>query len=259
MVNFIHRWLPVLNISQPSLTNSIRIVTWNCNGAFRKKAHAIAAFQPDIAVIQECERPEKLLFKDVSARPAFYSWFGDDNGKKGILLASYTDVHFEVDARYDKSIRHCIPIRVSGGIDCHLLAVWAMESPERRQGYIGRLVKATEIYQQFLNEKPSCVIGDWNSNANWDQEKYGNPHKSVVSKLEELQISSAYHHRSGEKHGSERENTFYMYRNQEKCFHIDYCFLPNSWLKRVKKVSVGTHKEWYTLSDHSPIFVELSK
>ena len=41
----------------------LKLLTWNCAGAFRKKTGPLTAFQPDLAVIQECERPERRLFK----------------------------------------------------------------------------------------------------------------------------------------------------------------------------------------------------
>ncbi len=39
---------------------TLRILTWNCQMALRKKHELLASLRPDIAVIQECERPDKL-------------------------------------------------------------------------------------------------------------------------------------------------------------------------------------------------------
>jgi len=38
----------------------VRVVTWNCQGGFRRKAEVIEALQPDLAIIQECECPDRL-------------------------------------------------------------------------------------------------------------------------------------------------------------------------------------------------------
>jgi hypothetical protein len=38
----------------------LRIISWNCSQAFRKKWTRIAEMFPDIAIIQECESIEKM-------------------------------------------------------------------------------------------------------------------------------------------------------------------------------------------------------
>lgn len=38
----------------------MRIVTWNCQGGFHRKAAAIEMFRPDLVIIQECECPDRL-------------------------------------------------------------------------------------------------------------------------------------------------------------------------------------------------------
>ena len=42
----------------------MRIITWNCNMAFRKKASCILPLDPDLLVIPECECPDKLKFRN---------------------------------------------------------------------------------------------------------------------------------------------------------------------------------------------------
>lgn len=42
--------------------------------AFRKKAEYILAFNPDIAVISECENPEKLKFTSDTKLPNDILW-----------------------------------------------------------------------------------------------------------------------------------------------------------------------------------------
>jgi len=56
----------------------MRIVTWNCNGAFRKKEHKLmSTLYPDLAIIQECEKPG---LKFTSQFP-YYLWVGNNNNK----------------------------------------------------------------------------------------------------------------------------------------------------------------------------------
>lgn len=38
----------------------MRIVYWNCGGAFQRKWESIAALEPDVAIIAECCEPEQL-------------------------------------------------------------------------------------------------------------------------------------------------------------------------------------------------------
>lgn len=40
----------------------MRIITWNCNMAFRKKADFVLTYKPDILIVPECEYPENLVF-----------------------------------------------------------------------------------------------------------------------------------------------------------------------------------------------------
>ena len=67
--------------NERSLT--VKIVTWNCNGAFRKKFHFIDKFQADIYIIQECEDPMNVITND-SEYAIFtnnHLWVGNNKNK----------------------------------------------------------------------------------------------------------------------------------------------------------------------------------
>ncbi len=232
----------------------MKIVTWNCQGAFRKKAVPIALYMPDVAVIQESEHPEKLHFTNGISRPTAHLWFGDDPSK-GIGIFSYTDAEFEVYGGYDPSIRHCIPIRVNGRFSLNLIAVWAMNHEDRRLSYIGQVQRAIEAYREFIKQRDTFLVGDFNSNKRWDTPRVGN-HSKVVANLVDAQIVSVYHAHFKEQQGEETQSTLYMQRKRDKGYHVDYCFAPKAWVRRLKSFSVGSYTEWSELSDHSPLFAE---
>jgi len=58
--------------------------------------------------------------------------------------------------------------------------------------------------------------------------------------------------------GQERHPTFYLYRQQEKAYHIDYCFGSADIVKRLVSVEVGSHVDWMMWSDHLPVVVTLN-
>ena len=59
----------------------MRLITWNCNMAFRRKADLILSYHSDILVVPEFECPEKLLFPADTPKPTDALWFGKNNNK----------------------------------------------------------------------------------------------------------------------------------------------------------------------------------
>jgi exodeoxyribonuclease III len=233
----------------------MRLVTWNCNGAYRKKAALIAAYKPDLAIIQECESLEKLKFANGLPQPSASFWFGN-NPNRGLGIFSYTGLHFELHQAYDDSIKYCVPLKVSGYLNFNLIAIWAMGHRDPSLSYIGQVFQALALYQSFIESAETVLIGDFNSNTIWDRPRRVGNHSRVVADLEKVGIVSLYHTYFKEDQGLETQPTFYLYRNQEKNYHIDYCFAPNHWAHKLKSVSVGPYGEWCHLSDHSPVFIE---
>lgn len=152
-------------------------------------------------------------------------------------------------------IVYCIPLRVRGS-SFNLIAVWTQNHADKSISYIGQAYKAINHYKAFIASADTILIGDFNSNQIWDKMRSIGNHSDVVNSLKEMGIVSLYHELKNEKHGSETQSTFYMYRKPEKPFHIDYCFAPESWVFMVEKFEIGEYCKWSHMSDHSPLFVE---
>ncbi len=236
----------------------MKLLTWNCAGAFRKKTGQLASFNPDLAVIEECERPEKLIFPQ-DFQPASMAWFGDAGAAKGVGIFAFAGLQVQVaDEIYDPTIRYCVPLRVTGPWNFHLIAIWAM--PQANPGgvsYVGQICRAVETYASFIRAQDTLLVGDFNSNQVFDRPRRACNHSTVVEQLAQYGIVSLYHEYFHEAHGQESQPTFYLTKMLSRPFHLDYCFAPIRWSQRVTRLSVGDFGEWRPYSDHCPLFVEL--
>ncbi|HET6226425.1 MAG TPA: endonuclease/exonuclease/phosphatase family protein [Bacteroidia bacterium] len=232
----------------------MKIITWNCNMAFRKKADFILAHKPDILIVPECEHPDKLKFNTDTPKPTDILWFGM-NRNKGIGIFSYTKFKFKLLNTHNPDLRMIIPIGVTGGkYDFTLYAIWA-NNPEDPDGqYIEQVWKAIQHYDQDLNNT-TILIGDFNSNSIWDRKHKESNHSNVVKFLESKDIFSSYHLFHKQIQGKEKHPTLYMYRHQDKPYHIDYCFVSKDIARKIKSVEIGGFDFWRKHSDHVPLIV----
>ena len=237
----------------------MKIITWNCNMAFRKKADLILAYKPDILIVPECEHPDKLIFKDDTQRPTDSLWFGK-NLNKGLGIFSYSDFRFEVLKAHNEDLKMIIPIAVSGKrLNFNLFAIWANNPKDPDGQYITQVWKAIHHYDTELTNRQTILIGDFNSNSIWDRPRREGNHSTVVQKLEMKGIYSAYHKHFNQQQGKEQHPTLYMYRQKDKPYHIDYCFASKEMIKHLKSVEVGDFEFWNKYSDHVPVIVTFKK
>ena len=233
----------------------MKFVTWNCQGAFRKKYARIARGAPDLAVIQECEHPDKIKWKGILPPPTSQLWFGE-NVNRGLGIFSWSNLELSPDNCYDPSIQYCVPIKVTGGCSINLMAVWAMEHTDPRLSYIAQVNLAIIAYRCFIQENDTVLLGDLNSNQHQDPLARLGSHDWVVRALADLDIVSAYHYFYRETQGRESQSTFFMNRKIEQPSLLDYIFIPRHWLKKLVKVRVGNPQVWLKYSDHCPVFLE---
>ena len=235
----------------------MKIITWNCNMAFRKKADLLLVHKPDILVIQECECIEKLIFNDTALKPIDALWFGT-NQHKGMAIFSYGNLKLKVLDGHNEDLKMIIPISVTGGqSDFNLFAVWANNPQDPDGQYVEQVWKAIHHYDQLLSSKQTILTGDFNSNTIWDRKRRAGNHSNVVKRLEEKGIHSAYHRHHQQIQGKEQHPTFYLYRHQNKPYHLDYCFVSEDMARRIQSVEVGDFESWAKYSDHMPLTVDL--
>ncbi|MCB4204966.1 endonuclease/exonuclease/phosphatase family protein [Deferribacterales bacterium Es71-Z0220] len=237
----------------------MKIIEWNCRGAFRNKNKKILSLAPDILVVPECENGEKLKFGKLTPKPNDFFWYGD-NPNKGVGIFSYSDYNFELIKEFNPKYKYIIPLKVTGKNTSFILfAIWAMNNKEnKRESYIGQIWLAINYYENLLSNKNIILIGDFNSNKKWDSKPRVGNHTDVVNKLKEKNIYSLYHKKTGIEHGDEIHPTFYMHHKTEKRYHIDYCFASEEIINRGFDLSIGEANEWTKLSDHVPFIIEIN-
>jgi exodeoxyribonuclease-3 len=237
----------------------MKIITWNCNMAFRKKAAAILAYKPDILIVPECEHPDKLIFPEGITQPDDVLWFGK-NLHKGLAIFSYSGFRLKVQERHNRKLQLILPISVTGpGLDFNLLAVWANNPLDKDGRYVEQVWKAIHYYDDLLSRSPAVIVGDLNSNTIWDRKSRAGNHSDVVDFLEGKGIRSAYHVHHKQQQGAEKHPTHYLYRHQDRPYHLDYCFISDDLVRRLKSVEVGEFGYWSQFSDHVPVMVTLRK
>lgn len=229
----------------------MRVVSWNCNGALRKKLNPLSSFDADIYVIQECENPAQTNSNEYKNWCTNYLWIGD-NKNKGLGIFAKQDIVLTPITLDSELLKYFIPCKVNDKFV--LLAVWAMGA--ETFSYIGQIWKYLQLHKDNFKEQDAIIVGDFNSNAIWDKPKRYWNHSNVIEELRDLEIESLYHMHTGEAQGKETLSTFYLYRKLERPYHIDYAFIAKNLLQ-VATFTIGKH-EWLEFSDHLPLIIDLT-
>jgi len=223
--------------------------------AFRKKADHILLLKPDILIVPECEHPDKLKFPNGTRIPNDVFWFGE-NRNKGLGVFSYCDYKIKLLDNHNPEFKTILPLSLKNGkLDFTLFAIWANNPKDRDGHYVTQVWKALQHYENLLKDSRTVLAGDFNSNTIWDRPRREGNHSTVVNMLEHRNIHSVYHTFFNETQGKEIHPTLFMYRNQNKTYHIDYCFASTDFVKSISDVHVGSYENWSALSDHAPLIV----
>ena len=159
----------------------MKIVSWNCNGALRKKIDFLdQEYNGDIYLIQECEVPRK--FKDCySEKWTNCVWHGQ-NQNKGLAILAKDGIDIKELHWPDNGFMYYLPVEINGSFQ--LLNTWCHGGDERKYRYIGQLWNYIQINKHRFAD--IIIGGDLNSNTIWDK-KHGHwSHSHVVGELSEF-------------------------------------------------------------------------
>jgi len=249
----------------------MKIVTWNCNGALRKKTEQIDALNADLLIIQECEDPSlsTQAYRDWAGD---YLWTGESKNKGiGIFPKNGSTVQslswagaFTIEGLASKSasltwrsedLKLFLPFTLNNKYS--ILAVWTKGNNDKQAfAYMGQLWKYLQIHRDQLSAPNTLLIGDLNSNSRWDKEDRWWSHTDVVNELSTIGLNSVYHATTGEAQGCETKPTFFLQRKKEKAYHIDYAFASSNLANKCR-LDVGEFGDWIAVSDHVPLTIRI--
>lgn len=239
----------------------LRIVSWNCCMNFRSKFQKIVSFyDPDILIIPECETPattnpnkadEYKKYKEFAVN---YQWIPGLIDSKGLGIFAKPGVTLEPLDWGNGGHEFFLPVRVNDTFN--LVAVWPYIP------YVKEILPYLELNAENINNQ-TIIAGDFNSSVELDRRNGDKkqPCRKMIALLKEKGLESAYHHKTGEEPGKETTPTFFLHRNEELPFFIDYCFLNPDWLVDIE---IGSKEKWdapvkvnEVSSDHMPIIVDI--
>lgn len=230
----------------------MRIVTWNCNGALRKKLPQLLSLNADVYIIQECEEPEGSIDGSYKCWAKGSLWLGSNKHRGlGVFSSSAQLVMLDWESH---GLELFLPFTINNEVTA--LAVWTRHANSPTFRYIGQLWKYLQAHKPKIENRSMIVCGDFNSNACWDVwDRWWN-HSDVVRELSSIGLESVYHRHTGETQGKESQPTFFMHRKVGRPYHIDYAFISTD-LFHSSQISIGKAEEWLTFSDHMPIVIEV--
>jgi endonuclease/exonuclease/phosphatase family metal-dependent hydrolase len=227
---------------------AVRLIAWNCHhGSLAARLADLANYRADIVFLQECTPPEN--------HPAVGHFVTRCIGpRKSIALGSPNGRYCLSELECPPSAgRACVAAAVSGPATFTALGIWS-QGP----AYADDAMRVIEAHGDVLRQGPAVVMGDFNVGARLRGERTPSKgHRRIVGALADLGLVSAYHAFHRVEHGRERHATYCHQFKAVHSWHIDFCFVPVSWVDCVMGVRVIAGARWAKRSDHFPLMVDL--
>ena len=221
----------------------MRVTTWNCSRGkdVDEFVALVVPLHADLVALQECRRP--------AGDDASVIWRGEDPHQGAAVVSTSPTLPIqpiEIPSLHPT----VVPVVVQAPEPFVFVGVWT----HRRPTYNAVAWEAMTTCVDAADGLPVVAAGDFNSSPGVQGQERSSA-QTLQRMRDELGLVSAYHHLTGEAHGEETRATYYHQWNESRPFHIDYCFLPETWASRLTEVSVGSYVDW-PRSDHRPLTVE---
>ena len=221
----------------------MRLLTWNCfRGGIAQRLDRLRPFDADLIALQECRKPNEDR-GDVL-------WRGTLEEQGVAIVSTRPALRIEPLALPADLPATVLPAIVHAPEPFILINLWALPEPT----YEGFALNALSMCA-VGSSMPMVALGDFNSTPILESQRRTS--RELVRRLQDqFGLVSAYHAHLGVGHGREPHPTFFMNRQEHRPFHIDYCFVPETWASRVVEVQVGSFAQW-TDSDHRPVLIDI--
>ncbi|MFK7771880.1 MAG: hypothetical protein AB8F94_07060 [Saprospiraceae bacterium] len=237
----------------------MRILSWNCNMAFRSKIEITKQWNPDLLIIQECESLEKFRKSNLDFDEDNFLWFGDNPNKGLAIISTNKNIQLKTSSIEVENNRWFIPIETSNNLK--FVAVWSMN--KRKNKVIDYIAPTYRTIEDNLDvfKNSDFIIGDFNNNKTFDKRHSKRYEKGtfvhILKLLNELNFASVYHTKKKEALGEESIPTLIWRKNFETVYHVDYCFLKKELFQKLDEFKIIDDKKLISSSDHYPILFSL--
>ena len=221
----------------------MEIISWNCNDGFQNKFKELEP--ADIYVIQEVRDPRSIEGKEFQnwLKDYDYKWVQHWDKSRGLCVFIKKDINYSENSWNNFGLDCYISLKIN---DINFIAVWACDN------YIEDACIYFDIHKEKLGK--AFIVGDFNSNVIWNGKRKRN-HSYFSKMLSSIGIKSIYHKEMNENEGSETISTFYLHRNENKDFHIDYMFAHDDI--KYNNFKIGDVKKYLKYSDHVPMSIDI--